>query len=433
MHWGACSDADLKKAHAVCALLSVPLDYGHPTGSRIKIALSMVRHTSSSSNYQGIMLANPGGPGQSGLGLATLGASVPHGVGGDYDWIGFDPRGVGSSVPALSCEASEMTGPRMPYIPTSAKATSEWLQQSAAYAKDCGEKGGDLLDHLSTVDSAHDLDSIRIALGQRQINYYGYSYGTYLGQVYGTLFPTHVRRMVLDSNVDPRTVFYQGNLDQDTAFERNIRLWFAWVASHDATYGLGSTPAAVSAQFYRTQDRLQKDPIGQVGGDEWSDIYTLAGYTQQAWPQLAATFADVVHKGTSADLTPLYDYVDTPGDDNSHAMYLATQCTDAPWPRSAATNLADARRVARTAPFLTWQNMWFNAPCITWPAPAHAPLTIDGSQVASTLLVDQTLDAATPYPGSLETRKLFRTRSCSPCRAAPATPTRSPATAARTT
>ena len=83
---------------------------------------------------------------------------------------------------------------------------------------------------MTTVDAAKDMDSIRAALGVDQINYYGFSYGTYLGQVYSTLFPTHVRRMVLDSNVDPRNVWYQANLNQDVAFNSNIKIWFGWLA-----------------------------------------------------------------------------------------------------------------------------------------------------------------------------------------------------------
>jgi pimeloyl-ACP methyl ester carboxylesterase len=91
------------------------------------------------------------------------------------------------------------------------------------------------------------MDSIRAALGQRQINFYGYSYDTYLGQMYATLYPERVRRMVLDSNVDPRKIWYQANLDQDVAFQRNIEIWLGWLARFDSVYHLGSTRAAVAS------------------------------------------------------------------------------------------------------------------------------------------------------------------------------------------
>jgi TAP-like protein len=88
-------------------------------------------------------------------------------------------------------------------------------------------------------------------------------------------------------------------------------------------------------------------------------------------------------------------------------MYVAVQCTDTAWPRSVAKNLADSRRVYRSARYINWENQWFNAPCLTWPAAPHTPVKVDGSKVAGALLVDETLDAATPYAGSLEVRRLF--------------------------
>ena len=84
------------------------------------------------------------------------------------------------------------------------------------------------------------MESLRHALGAEQINFYGFSYGTYLGQVYATLYPARVRRMVLDGNVDPRRVWYDANLDQDLAFDRNIKIYFAWLAKHDDVYHLGT-------------------------------------------------------------------------------------------------------------------------------------------------------------------------------------------------
>jgi pimeloyl-ACP methyl ester carboxylesterase len=103
---------------------------------------------------------------------------------------------------------------------------------------------------MTTVDSARDMDSIRAALGQNKISYYGFSYGTYLGQVYSTLFPSHVRRLIMDSNVDPRKVWYQANLDQDIAFNRNIKIWFGWLAQHHSFYHLGNTEKAVEHRWY---------------------------------------------------------------------------------------------------------------------------------------------------------------------------------------
>ena len=201
--WGTCSDAGLRSAHAQCGRLQVPLDYSNPAGARITLAVSRVRHSVPSAQYQGVMLVNPGGPGASGLGRATLGRVVPNNAAASYDWIGFDPRGVGSSTPSLSCLPNYFHGDRPAYVPTTDALRRTWLARSAAYAAACEGGAAALLPHMTTIDSAHDMDSIRAALGARTINYYGFSYGTYLGQVYTTLFPSRVRRMVLDSNVDP--------------------------------------------------------------------------------------------------------------------------------------------------------------------------------------------------------------------------------------
>jgi pimeloyl-ACP methyl ester carboxylesterase len=415
--WGNCSDPNLKQLHAQCGFLKVPLDYRHPKGAKISLAVSRMKHTSPASQYQGIILTNPGGPGGSGLNLnaflvpalqdegLTNGAAAAN----DYDWIGFDPRGVGSSRPALSCLPNYFSYDRPNYIPTSATLVRTWLKRSKAYATACGKKNGPLLAHMTTIDAARDMDSIRAALGQKQITYYGFSYGTYLGQVYSTLFPSHVRRLVMDSNVDPRKVWYAANLDQDRAFNRNIKIWFGWLAKYSKVYHLGTTEKAVEKLFYREEAALLRHPAGGViGPDEWVDVFLGAGYAEQNWLQLGSAFAGFVHKGDWKTIKALYDSSDTPGDDNGYAVYNAVQCTDVQWPLSWAKWARDNSAVYQKAPFETWGNAWFNAPCLYWPARAHKPLKIDGSKVPSALLIDETLDAATPFSGSLEVRSLFR-------------------------
>ncbi len=407
--WGTCASTTLQHFGAQCAMVDVPLDYAHPNGAKIQLAISRIRHTVPDSQYQGIMLVNPGGPGGSGLVLSVLGQFVPNGAGNYYDWIGFDPRGVGSSVPAVSCDPQYFGFDRPPYVPTNDSIEHAWLQRANGYSADCARNNGPILQHLTTVDSARDMDSIRRALGERQINYYGFSYGTYLGQVYSTLYPHKVRRMVLDSNVDPRRVWYQSNLDQDYAFDRNINIWFGWLAKYDSVYHLGSTEAAVRKLWYDTQAKLAADPAdGKIGAAEWTDIFLFAGYYQVTWTDLADTFAGYIHNNNDvANLEQHYIDTNGLGDDNGYAIYLGVQCTDAHWPFSWAKWERDNWKAYRKAPFETWGNAWYNAPCRTWPAMSHEPIEVDGDHVASALLIDETLDAATPYPGSLEVRKLF--------------------------
>jgi pimeloyl-ACP methyl ester carboxylesterase len=409
--WGPCDDPTLDAFGAECGMLSVPLDYSRSKGDKIQIAVSRVRHTVPDDQYQGVMLVNPGGPGGSGLIFSILGFFVPSGAGEAYDWIGFDPRGVGSSVPALSCVPDYAAGPRPPYDPVTPAIEQAWLTKTMDYAQACDRSGGKLLDNLKTIDNVKDMNSIRQALGEDQINYYGFSYGTYLGQVFASVYPSKVRRMVLDSNVDPRRVWYGANLDQDVAFETVFHLFLDWIARHDSTYHLGTDVDVVEATYYAALNALAANPRGQLGAAEWSDAFLLAGYVQAAWPEIAAAFAAFVNDDDAGPITDEFLGFTNTTDDNGYAVYLATECTDAHWPQRWSTWRRDNTRVARDAPFLTWGNAWFNAPCAFWPAESGEPVKVRGNHVPPILLVGETLDAATPFSGSIEVRQRFRSSS----------------------
>ena len=423
--WGTCAEKALAQAGAKCGWLTVPVNYSDPSGATIKIAVSRILHTSSAKNYRGIILTNPGGPGGSGLDLnmfliGALQADKRGSAAADYDWIGFDPRGVGSSIPAISCEPNYFSGDRESYDPATDSILTYWLGRTQVYDQACRAKSTTqeaLLNHMTTIDSAKDMNSIRQALvgPHGKMSYYGFSYGTYLGQVYATLYPHTLNQLILDSNVNPLDVWYRANLNQDIAFNRNINIWFGWLAKYDSTYHLGKTEAAVSQRWYAEQANLAAHPInGVVGPDEWNDIFLGAGYYQQTWLQLGGAFADWENthsKAAANNLVSLYRQSDTPGNDNNFAVYNAVQCTDVQWPTSWAVWAADNTAVNKIAPFETWGNALFNAPCLYWPAPAHRPLQVasvgSGNAIHSALLIDETLDAATPFPGSLEVRKLF--------------------------
>jgi pimeloyl-ACP methyl ester carboxylesterase len=408
--WGKCEGRPrLDALGAQCGFLTAPLDYTKPTGTKIKLAVSRIKHTVTADKYQGVMLTNPGGPGGSGLTLAAQGQFVPNGVGGAYDWIGFDPRGVGSSVPALSCDGDYFKAPRPQYVPTTQKLETAWLNRSKSYAKKCETAGGELLDHVKTIDTINDMESIRKALGASKINFYGFSYGSYLGQVYSTLYPARVRRMVLDGIVDPRGIWYETALQQDAAIDKSIKVFFAWVAKNDATYKLGTTEAVVEKEYYAALNKLAKKPAGgKLGAAEWNDVFTSAGYYVFDWEDVAAEFAAYVNKGDYKPALAGYQASNPtgPGADNGFAMYLATQCTDVSWPGYDKWR-ADNWRLHATAPFLTWSNVWFNAPCLNWAAKSGTPVTVNGVKAPPMLLINETLDAATPYTGALEVRERF--------------------------
>lgn len=319
-----------------------------------------------------------------------------------------------ASVPALSCDGRYFSYNRPPYVPTRTAIKKAWLARTDGYATACANSSAAaLLPHLKTTDTIADMEVLRTALGAEQITFYGASYGTYIAQVYATLHPDRLAGMVLDGVVDPTKVWYDSNLAQDPAFERVINRFFAWVGRHQSLYHLGSSGAAVRARYYRLLAKVTRHPAnGRVGAAELSDALIPAGYTVQTWHTVAEALAKFANQGKAKLIARLYRDGNPvgPGADNGYAMYLATQCTDAAWPRPWSVWQADNDRVYAKAPFLTWGNAWYNAPCRSWPAPAGTPVTVSGAQVDfPVLLISETLDAATPFAGALQARRTFPT------------------------
>jgi len=409
LHWHSCSRQLAAYGVHDCTMLSVPLNYADPGGRHISLALDMVPATAPRSQQQGIMLVNPGGPGASGLPWAPIIADgLSQGVAKDYDIVGFDPRGVGSSVPALSCDPGFFSGVRPNYIPANAAAEQVLINRAKMYATDCEQRFGWLLPYMTTQDIARDMDSIRATFGVSKINYYAFSYGTYIGQVYATLFPEHLRRMVLDSTVDPTGVWYADNVAQDYAFQGRIEAFFAWVAKYDGTYHLGRTAAQVQAAWYQARNQLLAHPINAtIGADEFDDTFLPGGYFYELWPGLAQALSSYLNSGQTVGMINQYRE-NGAQNENEFAVYNAVQCSDVNWPRSWARWASDTERIYRQAPYEAWDNTWFNAACAFWPVKGPAkPLQINGAGLPGILMLQGTLDAATPYAGAQDAHKLL--------------------------
>ncbi len=408
--WSACTDSNLASANAECGFLPVPLDWSKPTGEKIQIAVSRVKATGKS---QGPMLINPGGPGGSGLGFsAYLKQMMPAEVSAQFDLIGFDPRGVGSSKPALSCVKDYAAGPRPAYTPVeSRRAANEqaWIARTKAYAAACKEKNGALLDHVKTIDTIKDMEALRQALGAEKINFFGFSYGTFLGQTYSTRYPDRVAKMVLAGMVDPHNYggYADGGKAQTEAFQKVLDIWFDWIAQRNSTYGLGSTRAEVLKTYQEMRAKLTAAPVGTIGPSELADVFFTGAYAEQLWVPITAAVADA-HEGDFAFLTQVYEILGSPTDDNGYAAFNATLCTDGKFPRSYDRIRKDAFELSKTAPESTWSSFWFSAPCTWWPAKAGKVPPVDGSKVSIPfLLVQQSLDGATPYEGAQSVKQEF--------------------------
>ncbi|MFI1976905.1 alpha/beta fold hydrolase [Streptomyces wedmorensis] len=255
-HWNRCgaeTPADLE-----CATVKVPLDYSRPGGRTLDVAVSRTKATSAQ-DRRGVLLLNPGGPGGSGLDMPVwMAPELPDEVKKRYDLVGFDPRGVGRSAP-VSCglNGDELNWQR-PYKAATFDRDIRWAETVAAK---CRAGNGAVLPHLTTRNTARDMDVIRAVLGEKKISYLGYSYGTYLGAVYTQMFPRRTDRFVLDSAVDPERI-WRGMIQvwaegAEPAFTR----WATWTAARDETYALGRTPAEVRATFWALVARADREPI----------------------------------------------------------------------------------------------------------------------------------------------------------------------------
>lgn len=409
--WKTCTDAELQYYELQCGTLEVPLDRADPTGSKIRLALTRKVHTAA---YKGVLLINPGGPGGSGLTMPVLSDYVPGGAGAAYDWIGFDPRGVGASTPSLRCNRGYFGYNRPSYVPTRARILNYWLAKDRSYAAACANTPAKrkVIGHLTTLDTVLDMESIRQALGVEKISYYGFSYGSYLGQVYASRFPSRVDRMILDGVVDPGRVWYASNLDQDRAFDANMDLFWRYVAGHPRAFHLGKRWKAIRKGYYRTLRKLDRKPAAgrRLGPSEVADVMLDAAYYVHDWDSLGAAYSDLVRRGRGGALLQRYRDSEM-GDDNAFAIYNAVQCTDAPWPAFARVR-QDTKAVHRRAPFMAWNNTWYNASCLFWKAPAQPRQRVSGAALTSkVLLISETRDAATPYAGALAVRNLFPSAS----------------------
>ncbi|MGW0737776.1 alpha/beta hydrolase [Streptomyces sp. NPDC002851] len=397
-----------------CGWVTVPVDYARPDGKKIKIAVDRIGNTGSKDERQGSLLYNPGGPGGSGMRFparVTGKQPVWEKTAKAYDFVGFDPRGVGHSAPISCMDPQEFVkAPKLDPVPDTEADKTAQRKLAAEYAAGCKERSGAMLPHMTTPNTARDLDVIRAALGEKKLNYLGISYGTYLGAVYATLFPGHVRRMVVDSVVNPapQKIWYDVNLDQDVAFQTRWEDWKNWVAKHNATYHIGATPEAVEEAWTELRAAAKKEPIGGVVGPaELVGFFQSAPYYDSAWTEVASVWS----KYRAGDEKALVeaagpDLADNKGNaasENGNAVYTAVECTDAKWPTSWEKWDRDNTELHQDHPFMTWANAWMNLPCATWGVKQQRPLDVrTGKGLPPVLIVQAERDAATPYPGAVE-------------------------------
>ncbi|WNI14181.1 alpha/beta hydrolase [Actinacidiphila sp. ITFR-21] len=413
--WADCPAGWGLAAPVRCGWVTVPVDYAEPFGDTVRLAVDRAPSTGTPAERQGALVYNPGGPGGSGLRFplrATTGAALWTKTARAYDFVGFDPRGVGHSAPVSCQDPREFAAaPKPDPVPGGEADKQAGRQRVAAYAEGCLRRtGAAVLARMTTADTARDLDVVRAALGERRLTYLGVSYGSYLGAVYASLFPAHVRRMIVDSVVNPARdrVWYRNNLDQDIAFQSRWQDWEDWVARYDTAYHLGGTRAEVQANWERLRAAAKARPVGGVVGPaELLGYFQNAPYYDSAWTAVASVWS----RYRAGDTKALVDAAgprpaDTAGNtaaENGNAVYTEVECNDAQWPTSWPQWDRDSTALAAEFPFLTWSNAWLNLPCATWPVPQGTPVDVRSRRgLPAVLIVQSTDDAATPYGGALE-------------------------------
>ncbi|MEV0117558.1 alpha/beta hydrolase [Streptomyces sp. NPDC050844] len=423
IRFGACAAAEGLPPSVRCGTVQVPLDYAQPDGKQIKLTVSRVKATKKAAGKrakavkrQGALVFNPGGPGASGMYFPLVGA-IPEWkrIAAAYDLVGYAPRGVGRSAP-ISCQDPKEYVKAPTQSPTHPDAAYKLkrVAEAQAYARGCAKRSGAGLPHFNSLNNVRDLEVLRAALGEQKLTFMGASYGTYFGAVYASLFPSHVRRMVFDSavNPDPAQIWYYNNLDQSVAFERRWADFRTWVAKHDKTYHLGKTPDAVLRSYEKVRDALARKPAGgKVGSGQLQSAYLQAGYYDDFWPMRASALSAYL-KGDPKQLIEQAAPVPKAAkeQENSNAVYTAVECNDAAWPTDFKTWNRDNSLLARLAPFETWDNAWMNLPCAYWPAPRQRPVDVrtDEGELPPTLILQAERDAATPYEGAEELNRRLK-------------------------
>ena len=270
-----------------CAELVLPLDYARPGADRISLVISR-RKAAEPQRRRGVLVLNPGGPGGSGLGMPSFLAGSE--LAKVYDLVGFDPRGVGGST-ALTCR----TVPELAAADTR-PADSEfpkWAAEARAAEDACQRAAGGIRPFVNSANTARDLDVVRAVLGEEKLNYLGYSYGTYLGAVYGSLFPDRLDRSVLDSSVHPEWIWREQFRQQAVALRRNVEAWAAWAARHQERFGLGATSGEVMGTIEVVATTLAASPVGELDRTRFDAAVGVGARYRPLWSDLAVAVTEL--------------------------------------------------------------------------------------------------------------------------------------------
>lgn len=418
--WSQCDVAasDVRiPAGAECGKLSVPVDYAKPDGDVARLAMIRFKATG---DKIGSLIINPGGPGESGVGAAaSLVGAMPPSIRERFDLVGFDPRGVGASTPAVWCNSDadndrQRADDQVDYTP---EGVAHIESETKDFVARCVEKmGNDFLANVGTTSVIKDLDAMRAALGDQKLTYLGYSYGTRIGSAYAEAYPQNVRAMILDGAVDPNADPVEADIRQAAAFQTAFNDYAADCAK-GPNCPLGTDPAKAVDVYKSMVEPLVKNPAKtrDPRGLSYSDAIVgtiLPLYSPNLWRHLTQALSELKNGSgdTMLKLADLYMGRDEDGRyNNSTDVRVAVNCVDEPPITDRKTVVDEDRRAREVAPFMSYGQFTGNAPlgtCAFWPVPATSkPHRISVAGLPPVLVVSTTNDPATPYQAGVDLAK----------------------------
>jgi pimeloyl-ACP methyl ester carboxylesterase len=358
---------------------------------------------------------NPGGPGGSAIGYlqAYAGIGYPAEVRARYDMVAVDPRGVARSEPVECLDGPDMDAYTQTDItPDDERETAELVDAYKEFAEGCGADSPRLLRHVSTVETARDMDIVRAALGDPKLNYVGASYGTFLGATYAGLFPERAGRLVLDGAMDPSLPARRMNLDQTAGFETAFQSFAKdCVQQPDCPLGgKGTTPAQVGRTLKAFFEKLDARPIpaGDADGRRLGESLATTGviaamYDEGAWAQLREALASAMKENDGAGLLVLSDSYYERDADGRYANLMfanaAVNCLDLPAAFDTPEEVRkDLPAFEKASPVFGEGLAWASLNCAYWPVAATGePHRIEAKGAAPIVVVGTTRDPATPY------------------------------------
>jgi pimeloyl-ACP methyl ester carboxylesterase len=415
--WGTCADPDVAAAGWQCATFKVPKDYSHPGAGSLTLAVTRLP-AQDQANRIGGLFVNPGGPGGSAVDFAQGNPDLFAPFNDHFDIVAFDPRGTGASSSAIDCKVNQETQGlySAPFTTPENLDVKALLAKDRAFVKSCVELNKGILPYVSTANAARDMDAIRAAMGDKKLNYLGFSYGTFLGATYTSLFPDNYRAVVLDGPVDANSYINtpQADLREQTAgFERALGRFFQVCAAEQSVCNFGGEDPWAAYDALVSQANTLPIPAPNfpddprpVNGDDILNGTIITLYAKQNWSLLASALSEAA-AGDASTLRFLadaawgnnFDGTFDPGTDR----YFTIGAIEQKYPTDVQTFLD-----AGDNSWGTFDHFWFNTGYTEldyglWPIHAkdafRGPFTASKSS-PTVLEVATTYDPATPYRGA---------------------------------